>query len=200
LRTGPAVTPTQPPPTTVPPPTRPRDVPGERFSVNAEVNLRYLARDAHETRGAIGGIWWLGARPAQLGVGLKASAGPGIAVERGAFTGQLRQLSLSAGLSWRVLGNRSIASSLIAGVSTHSTELSGFDRELQRAAEHHRLSASIDAGSEVTLSLVGPVRAGFGVRAIYFLGRERYLARGTPVFESWPVAAEFGARLGVDLL
>jgi hypothetical protein len=35
---------------------------------------------------------------------------------------------------------------------------------------------------------------------MYFPVRERYLAHGTPVFESWPVAAEFGASLGVDLL
>ncbi len=200
LRTVPAVTPSPSLPITVPKPELPSDLPGERFSVNAELNVRYLARATHETRGAIGGIWWFGARPTRFGIGIKASAGPGIDIERGAFTGQLRQLSLSAGLSWRVIGNRFIASSLIVGFSGHATELSGFDRELERAAELRRLSASIDAGSEVTLSLLGPLRAGFGVRAMYFPGRERYLARGTPVLESWPVAAEFGASLGVDLL
>ncbi|MDF3068352.1 MAG: hypothetical protein K0R38_3953 [Polyangiaceae bacterium] len=201
LRTGPVVRPSSTPPPTPTPPSAPAvPAPGQKFTANAELSLRYLARAAHETRGAVGGVWWLGARPSQWGIGLKASAGPGIDIGRGAFTGQLRQLSLSAGVSWRVIGSRFIASSLIAGVSGHYTELNGFDRELERATALRRLAASIDAGSEVTLSLLGPVRAGFGVRAMYFPVRERYLAHGTPVFESWPVAAEFGASLGVDLL
>jgi hypothetical protein len=174
--------------------------PRERFTLSAELNVRYVAREAHETRGALSGVWWLGEKPAPWGIGLKASAGPGIEMEQGGFSGQLRQLSLSAAVVWKVIGNRFIASSLLAGGSVHYVELSGFERSVQRETERRRLAPSLDAGTEVALSLLGPVSLGFGVKALYFPGHERYLVHGTPVLESWPIAAEFGARLGMDLL
>jgi hypothetical protein len=193
---APAAPPAPPPP----PPPPPVDSPADRFTVSAELNMRYLASETYETRGALGGVWWLGAEPTRWGIGVKASAGPGIEIGRGSFSGQLRQLSLSASVTWKVIGNRFLASSLVGGASAHYVELSGFDRQAQRETELRRVAPSIDAGTEIALSLLGPLSLGFGMKAMYFPRYERYLARGTPVLESWPVAAEFGGRLAVDLL
>lgn len=188
-----------PQPAASPPPPPPNDAPAPRFTLSAELDLRYIARQAHELRGALGGVWWLGAQPTRWGLGLKASAGPGIDLERATFNGQLRQLSLSAEVTWKLAANHFIASSLVGGASAHYVELSGFDRELGRGTELRRIAPSIDAGTEVALSPLPSASLGFGVKAMYFPAPARYLAQGAPVLETWPVAAEFGVRLGVDL-
>ncbi len=176
------------------------DPPPTRFSVTGELSLRYFAREAHEVRGALGGIWWVRVAPSTWGIGLKASAGPGAPIRSPGFDGELRQLSLSAALFWRLAGNRFLTTLLMGGASAHYMELTGFHRELQRGTERERLAPSLDVGSDVALSLMAGTSVGFGARALYFPLRERYLVRGASVFQPWPVAAELGVRLGVDLL
>lgn len=189
-----------------PPPPRPKLTPPaahpERLTLTAELNSRYSARQMSELRGALSGVWWpgVGAAPARFGVGLGIGAGPGVDIERLGFSGQFRQLSLSAIVTWQVVGNRYLASSLFGGGSGHFVELVGFDRQLSRSTDVRRVTPSLDAGTEVAFSPLTGTSVGLGVKALYFPRPERYLVRGQPLLELWPVAAEFGVRLGVNLL
>jgi hypothetical protein len=163
-------------------PARP-EPPVQHLTLEAGGDVRYLARATTEVRATVGGVWWFRPAPTRFGAGLEFGAGPGVQLERPNFVGQFRQLSLSGALIWQVVGNRFLASALSAGASAHFSELSGFSENVGRSAVTRRVVPSLDAGTEVDLSL------GAG-----------YLVQGAAVFELWPIAAEFGVRLGVNLL
>jgi hypothetical protein len=150
-------------------------------------------------RGGLGGVWWLGGTSATWGLGLDASAGPGIDIETGSFSGRLRHVSLSSAVWWKLSAGRLVTSALLAGASAHYVELSGFDQKGERGAEVQRVSPSLDLGARVALALSPRISVGLGVKGLYFPWHVRYLAHGVTVLETWPLAAELGASFGVHL-
>jgi hypothetical protein len=172
----------------------------ERLTLAAGGDVRFLARSTSELRGSVGGVWWFQPAPTRIGLGLSFAAGPGVEVDHPRFTGQFRQLSLSGALTWQVVGNRWLASSLFAGATAHLSELSGFSEPLGQGAVTRRVTPTLDAGTQIDLTLGAGINLGLGVRALYLPRYQRYLVQGEPVLELWPIAAEFGVRLGVSVL
>jgi hypothetical protein len=171
-----------------------------RLTLAAGGDLRFLASDTNEVRASVDGVWWFQPAPTRLGLGLGFAAGPGVSIVHQDFSGQFRQLSLSGALTWQVVGNRWLASSLFAGGSAHFSELSGFSQSVGDGVVARRITPTIDAGTHVEVTPGAGINLGLGVRALYLPRYQRYLVRGEAVFELWPIAAEFGVRLGVNLL
>ncbi len=172
----------------------------ERLTLAAGGDVRFLATNTSEMRASVGGVFWFQPPPTRLGAGLSFAAGPGVSIERTGFSGQFRQLSLSGALTWQVVGNRWLASSLFGGGTAHFSELSGFASSMGHGAVTRRVTPSVDAGTAVDLTLGAGINLGVGVRALYLPRRQRYLVQGQSVLELWPVAAEFGVRFGVSML
>lgn len=182
-------------PTPPPPVALPERQP--RVSLRLGLEQRYVAREVAELRGVLSGVWWLGSR---WGIAIAIGRGRGVDLHGALFDAELRQTSFSPSLRWRLLGNRYVATSLLAGGGLHLLELGGKSEALGRSTRASRLTPSVDAGTEITLGLASRATLGLCVKALYFPSRERYLVHGAAVLELWPVAAEFGAQLGVELL
>ena len=162
-------------------------------------DARSFARASTELRAALSGVWWFRPEPMRLGLGLTLGTGTGVEVQRADFNGHFRQPSLSATLLWQVQGHPLIASSLHAGGSLHLSELSGFSNSVGASSTTLRVVPSIDAGAEVDLKMGRGFLIGLGGQALYLPRPERYLVKGEAVFELWPIAAELGVRVGLDL-
>lgn len=170
-----------------------------RLTFRALGDVRYFSRATTEVRAALSGVWWFPA-PMRLGLGFCLGTGSGVAIRRGDFSGHFRQPSISAALAWQIAGNRLFGSSLYAGGSLHFSELSGFSESIGASSSTLRVVPSLDAGAELDLSLGNGFLVGTGVRALYLPRPERYLVKGETVFELWPIATEFGVRVGLNLL
>jgi hypothetical protein len=170
----------------------------ERLTLDAGGDVRFLASDRSEVRAAVGGVVWFETTTPRWGAGLSFGVGPGVTVERADFFGTFRQLSLSASLRWQVVATRWLASSLSVGGSAYFAELGGFARQSGQSSVSRRVLPALDAGTGVDVTPTSGIRLGLGVKASYLPVRQRYLVEGAPVFELWPVAAEFGVRFGVN--
>ncbi len=182
----------------VPPPLLRRTV-SERLTLGASGSVRFIARDTTEVRGSVGGMWWVRPGPTRIGAALFFGAGPGVSIRTPHFAGKFRDLSVSAVLAWQVIGSRFVRSSLFGGATAHFSKLSGVSQSLAQSAESQRVTPTLDAGSDIALTLGGGFHLDLGVKALYLPRRPRYLVKGETVLSLWPVAAEFGVRLGVDL-
>jgi hypothetical protein len=178
----------------------PRRTSSARLTLEASGNARFLARSKTELYGTVGGVWWFRPGPTRLGAGLFFGAGTGVPVDSSRFSGSFREWSVSAALTWQIVGNRFVRSSVFGGASAHFSELSGVSYAIGESADSHRIVPSLDAGSDVAFTVGTGVHLGFGVKALYLPRPQRYLVQGDTVLDLWPVAAEFGVKLGVDLL
>jgi len=171
-----------------------------RLTLEASGNVRFFAPDSTLVYAGIGGLWWFGPGPARLGAGLSFGSSAGVAIESANFSGNYRELSLSAALAGQLVGNRWLRSSLFGGFTAHYSELFGVSNVVGEAAESNRLVPSVDAGSDVAFMLGGGMHLGLGVKASYLPRPQRYLVQGETVLSLWPIAAEFGVKFGIDLL
>ena len=171
-----------------------------RLTLRALADVRSFSRSTTEVRAALGGVWWFQPEPLRWGLALNFGIGPGVAVQRADFSGRFRQPSLSTAFAFQIFRHRSLASTLYAGASAHFSELSGYSVSVGASSTTLRIVPSLDAGADLDFNLRGGLVVGIGARALYLPRPERYLVRGETVFELWPIAAELGVRVGLDLL
>jgi len=172
----------------------------DRLTLEASANARFFAPRSTLIYGRIGGLWWFRPGPTRLGAGLFFGSSASVALETANFSGNYRELSLSAALTAQLLGNRLLRSSFFGGFTAHFSELFGVSNAVGQAAESNRVVPSLDAGSDFALMLGGGLHLGLGVKASYLPRPQRYLVQGETVLSLWPIAAEFGVNFGIDLL
>lgn len=182
------------------PPPSVRPPASDRLTLEASGNVRFFAPSSTLLYGKVGGLWWFGPGPARLGAGLFFGSSAGVAIETANFSGNYRELSLSAELTGQVVRNRWLRCSLFGGVTTHFSELFGVSSAVGQAAPSNRIAPSLDAGSDVAFMLGAGLHLGLGVRASYLPRPQRYLVQGETVLSLWPIAADFGVKFGIDLL
>lgn len=172
----------------------------DRLTLEASGNVRFFAPSSTLVYGRIGGWWWFAPGPARLGAGLFFGSSAGTAVETTDFSGNYRELSLSAALAGQLIANRFFRSSVFGGVAAHFSELFGVSSAVGQAAESNRIVPSLDVGSDVAFMLGSRLHLGFGVKASYLPRPQRYLVEGETVLSLWPIATELGVTIGLDLL
>jgi hypothetical protein len=170
----------------------------ERFQLESGGGVRVLAAQKAEVRVAIGTLFWFRPPPRGIGAALEFSLGRGVAVENEEFVGRFRELDLSPMLRWQVLAGGRAASSLFAGMTGHFTMLDG-SLASGASTTTQRFNVSFDVGARADFDPSRRVHLGIVVKASYLSAYQRYLVRDHSVFELWPVTAEVGGRIGVDL-
>lgn len=171
-----------------------------RLTLRGFADVHYYSGTSSEVRAALGGVWWFHPQPRRWGLALRFATGPGVAIQGENFSGRFRQPSASAALAFQLLGKGLFANTLHAGVSAHFAELSGASQSVSASSTTLRIVPSLDLGTELDLAVGRGFSVGLGVQAMYLPRPERYLVRGETVFELSRIGAEFGVRVGADLL
>jgi hypothetical protein len=162
--------------------------------------LRAFAASSLEARFALGALAWIRPPPGAIGVAFEVAMGPGVKVATSEFSGRFRDLGLGPSVRWQFLSNRWWIAAASAGPTGHFTALDGALLPAEIPVSPTRFNVSLDAGARIDFRLSQGLRAGIGAKASYLPFYRRYLVNGSPILELWPLAAEAGVRVGVDLL
>jgi hypothetical protein len=147
----------------------------------------------------VGACWWWRTPPRGIGLSAEVSAGPGAAVSDARFTGRFRDLAVAPSLRWQVVAGERAAAVVQAGPSAHFTFLDGSLVTTGAPSSSKRVNVTLDASAFFDFEPSTSIHLGAGGKISYLTGYQRYLVNGTPVLELWPVAAEIGLRVAVDV-
>jgi hypothetical protein len=160
---------------------------------------RFFAAGRQDLRFMVGACWWWRTPPKGIGLSAEVSAGPGATVSDARFTGRFRDLAVAPSLRWQVVAGERAAAVVQAGPSAHFTFLDGSLVAGGAPASSKRVNITLDAGAFFDFEPSTSIHLGAGGKISYLTGYQRYLVNGAPVLELWPVAAEIGLRVAVDV-
>ncbi|HYQ26732.1 MAG TPA: hypothetical protein VER04_05910 [Polyangiaceae bacterium] len=194
--------PPQPPPAPPPPRTAERALPGrarpsERLWVRTSVNAEWLAETKVQARWALATTLWLGARR-RLGAELRLSGGAGVDIDTPELSGHYRDLSVGLGGEWRWLAAGAVSSAFGLGAGLRVATLEGALAD-GSAIANTRYNTSLDASFRLEVRVVGGWFVGLDASTCFFLGYQRFLVAGQPVFAPFRLSPSAGVSLGIAL-
>lgn len=190
-----------PPPATspIPAPTpRAPEPPSPRVALKVALDAQLVAERTARPWFSFGSVVWLGRRRS-YGAGLQFGASPALNIEGATFAGRFRELSLGPTLEVRLLDTARISISGLLGAGVQASLLDGTLAKDGARVEATRYHVRVDVGGQLDFRLGGGPFLGLHAQAAYFIGYDRYLVDGQPVFAPWRVVPSSGAHFGVEL-
>lgn len=141
-----------------------------------------------EPRVGVGLSLWPAALGGRAGLALGFHAATGIPIESTEFSGRYRELSVSTAARLRFERGRAALEPFV-GATLHLTTIEGAAAGYGTAGSS-RANPTLDAGIRIAVRAFGSAEMGLGLSAAYAFRRQRYLARGEPVFEVGPLGLQ----------
>ena len=203
-----SVEPSPPPPTPPSPPTpvlssQPRTehrvrLTGPRAQAFALLDAQAVAHASIRAWYSVHSAFWLGSSR-RVGVGLRLGLGSVVPLRGEVFNGDFHELAFgpTAGLALSV--SPRLLTQVFAGGTLHAAELGGARTSDGRRVEVMRYNVTVDGGAQLDFRLAQGTLIGLQLGVAYFLGYQRYLVEGEPVFSPLRLLPSGGAHVGFEL-
>jgi len=189
----------QPTPTLSPQPRteRPRRT-APRAQALALLDAQVVARASIRAWYSVHSAIWLGPSR-RVGVGLRLGLGSVVPLKSELFNGDFHELAFGPTGGLRVTVSTRLLTQAFVGATLHAVELGGARKSDGRRVEMMRYDVSLDGGAQLQFRLAKGTLIGLQLGVAYFLGYQRYLVEGQPVFSPLRLQPSGGVHVGFEL-